>query len=209
MKQQTFRRVATFLGATALLGLLAVHGTAVSSAAEPAAGGELLPVSAFEGIADKAERSAALFTEAGKVLTHPRCVNCHPAGDSPLQRDGEPHEPWVQRGPTGFGVVGMRCETCHLEANFNPSTSPGAPHWHLAPKKMAWEGFTAAQICVQVKDPARNGGRDLKAIVKHMQEDALVAWAWTPGADREPPPGDQESFGQLIAAWAKTGAVCP
>lgn len=209
MKQHTFRPVAILLSATALLGLLAVHGTAVSNAAEPAAGGELLPVSAFDHLSDPAERSAALFTEAGKVLTHPRCINCHPAGDSPLQRDGEPHEPWAQRGPTGFGVVGMRCETCHGEENFDPSTSPGAPHWHLAPKRMAWEGKSLGQICAQIQDPERNGGRELDAIVQHMQEDALVAWAWNPGADRQPPPGDQERFGQLIAAWAETGAVCP
>ncbi len=37
----------------------------------------------FAAINDTAARSAALFTEAGKVLTHPRCVNCHPAGDRP------------------------------------------------------------------------------------------------------------------------------
>ena len=181
----------------------------LSNAAEPAAGGDLQPVTAFADIADQAERSAALFTEAGKVLTHPRCVNCHPAGDAPLQRDGEPHEPPVLRGATGFGVVGMRCETCHLEQNFDPGTVPGAPHWHLAPRQMAWQGLSAAEICEQVKDPARNGGRDLKAIVQHMQEDPLVGWAWQPGADREPPPGTQESFGALITAWAETGAVCP
>jgi hypothetical protein len=40
---------------------------------------------AFSAIADPAMRSRALFTEAPKVLTHPRCVNCHPATDRPLQ----------------------------------------------------------------------------------------------------------------------------
>ena len=35
----------------------------------------------FAAIADTTARSAALFAELGKVLTHPRCVNCHPAGD--------------------------------------------------------------------------------------------------------------------------------
>jgi hypothetical protein len=29
---------------------------------------------------DQASRSIALFREAGKVLQHPRCLNCHPAG---------------------------------------------------------------------------------------------------------------------------------
>src|SRR3954468_20441104 len=46
---------------------------------------DLQPPAAFAGIADPAARSSALFTEAAKVLTHPRCMNCHPAGDRPLQ----------------------------------------------------------------------------------------------------------------------------
>ncbi len=37
----------------------------------------------------------------------------------------------------------------------------------------------------QIQNPERNGGRALQAIVQHMREDALVAWAWTPG--RRPP----------------------
>jgi hypothetical protein len=41
----------------------------------------------FSSIAAPEQRSAALFTELGKVLTHPRCVNCHPAGDRPRQAD--------------------------------------------------------------------------------------------------------------------------
>src|ERR1051325_5524619 len=41
----------------------------------------------FASIADPEQRSAALFNELGKVLTHQRCVNCHPAGDRPHQGD--------------------------------------------------------------------------------------------------------------------------
>src|SRR2546428_6675992 len=56
----------------------------------------------FQGIGDRAARSAAAFTEAGKVLTHPRCVNCHPAGDRPLQHEsGQLHQPPVVRGADG------------------------------------------------------------------------------------------------------------
>src|ERR1700746_3490449 len=44
----------------------------------------------FASIADEATRSAALFTELGKVLTHPRCVNCHPAGDRTGRRRSWP-----------------------------------------------------------------------------------------------------------------------
>ena len=66
-----------------------------------------------------------------------------------------------------------------------------------------------AAVVDGLKDPERNGGRDLDAIVEHMAEDALVGWAWSPGVGRERVPGDQETFGELIAAWAESGAVCP
>ncbi len=172
--------------------------------------GDLQPVTSFATIADEAERSAALFAEAGKVLTHSRCVNCHPAGDSPHQGEaGSLHQPPVRRGYGGIGVVGMQCVTCHLDENFDPGRVPGDPHWRLAPREMAWEGLTLGQICAQIKDRERNGDRDLKAIVKHMREDSLVGWAWAPGADRQPAPGSQQAFGELIRAWVDSGAVCP
>ncbi len=115
----------------------------------------------------------------------------------------------MRRGRGGLGVPGMKCKTCHQRANFDPGRVPGAPAWHLAPRSMAWEGLTLGEICEQLKDPERNGGRTLDEIVEHMSEDALVGWGWSPGADREPVPGDQEVFGDLIAAWVKNGAACP
>jgi hypothetical protein len=45
----------------------------------------LRPPSAFSSISDPSERSRAIFAEVAKVLTHPRCLNCHPAGDRPTQ----------------------------------------------------------------------------------------------------------------------------
>lgn len=41
----------------------------------------------FSSISSSAERSQMIFDEIGKVLTHPRCMNCHPTGDHPLQGD--------------------------------------------------------------------------------------------------------------------------
>ena len=170
----------------------------------------LRPVTSFESIAGEAERSAAIFVEAGKVLLHPRCINCHPAGDAPLQgEESRLHEPPVRRGLGGTGVVGMRCRACHMRENFDPGRVPGAHQWVLAPRKMAWEGFTPKEVCEQLKDPQRNGGRSLEEILEHMREDELVGWGWAPGAGREPAPGSQEAFGELIAAWVATGAVCP
>lgn len=177
----------------------------------------LRPVSDFEGIADASERSVALFEEAGKVLLHPRCVNCHPASDSPTQGMAmRPHEPPVTRGEANFGAVGMTCNTCHNVANVDVAgqaddirSIPGHPLWHLAPIEMAWQGKSLGEICEQIKDPERNGGKDVAAIVEHMAEDSLVGWGWSPGAGREPAPGTQEEFGALFHAWADTGAVCP
>jgi hypothetical protein len=164
----------------------------------------------FAAIADTAARSAALFTEVGKVLTHPRCTNCHPAGDRPRQGDvSRLHQPPVERGPDGFGLAALRCPICHQAANFEPGRVPGDPIWHLAPREMAWEGKTLGEICAQIKDPARNGGRSLEALVEHIGTDHLVGWAWAPGSDRRPAPGTQKEAGALVDAWVKTGAVCP
>jgi hypothetical protein len=164
----------------------------------------------FSTIGDTATRSAALFTELGKVLTHPRCVNCHPAGDRPHQGElGRLHQPPVERGADGHGLAVMRCSICHQAANFDPGRVPGHPEWHLAPREMAWEGKTLGDICAQIKDRERNGGRSPEDLVHHIGTDTLVGWAWAPGFGRRPAPGTQKQAGALVEAWVKTGAACP
>ncbi len=181
-------------------------GLAVSSTPP----GDLADPASFAAIADPQQRSAAYFTELGKVLTNPRCVNCHPAGNRPRQGDeGRPHQPPVFRGADGFGLESMRCSTCHQGANFEPGRIPGHPAWHLAPASMAWEGKSLHEICVQIKDPARNGGRSLDDLIEHIGEDTLVGWAWAPGYGRTPAPGTQKKAGALVTAWAQSGAACP
>ncbi|CDN56038.1 Hypothetical protein RG1141_CH37100 [Neorhizobium galegae bv. officinalis bv. officinalis str. HAMBI 1141] len=177
----------------------------------------LKPAASFQSIANERERSAALFQEAGKVIQHPRCVNCHPATDRPLQGvNMHPHQPPVFRGDGGMGLPGMQCTTCHSAENTpvvgqadTIKSIPGNPAWHLAPIEMAWVGKSLAQICQQIKDPARNGGKTMDQIVEHMAHDELVGWGWKPGAGREPVPGTQAQFGELISAWVKSGAACP
>src|SRR2546427_7112174 len=164
----------------------------------------------FTSIADNAARSAAMFTELGKVLTNPRCVNCHPAGDRPRQGEqGRLHQPPVQRGADGHGLPAMRCSICHQQANFDPAGVPGHPEWHLAPREMAWEGKSLGEICAQIKDRERNGGRSLEELVLHNSIDTLVGWAWARGAGRRPRPGTQKQAGTLVEAWVEAGAVCP
>ncbi len=200
------------LGAAALIAAGAALLPAIGQTTEPprAAAGTLKAPTDFTGIADPRARSVALFEEAGKVLQHPRCVNCHPAGDRPLQTDrGRLHQPLVVRGPDGHGTPGMACATCHGPANFDPARVPGHPKWHLAPLAMAWQGKTLGEICIQIKDRARNGGMDMEALLHHMEADSLVGWGWAPGADRTPAPGTQKEFGLLMRAWAEAGAHCP
>lgn len=170
----------------------------------------LRPPSAFASIADPQARSVALFDEVGKVLTHPRCMNCHPAGENPTQGDMmRIHRPPVSRGDAGFGPAVMRCTTCHGQVNYDPARVPGHPTWHLAPLEMAWQGRSLGQMCAQIKDPNRNGGKTLAEMHTHMAEDSLVGWGWSPGTGRAPVPGTQAEFGALFKAWIDTGAHCP
>lgn len=190
-----------------LAALLAFGGIA---GAQQSSNNTLKPVSEFDKIADRQERAIALFTEAGKVINSPRCLNCHPAGDRPTQSNAlNPHQPWVVRGADGFGAAAMRCATCHQAANYDNARTPGHPKWHLAPASMAWQGRTLGQICEQIKDKSRNDNMDMAKLVHHMAEDTLVGWAWNPGAGRTPAPGTQKEFGALIKAWAEAGSFCP
>jgi hypothetical protein len=38
---------------------------------------------------------------------------------------------------------------------------------------------TQREICEQIKDPKRNGGKSLEEFVHHMAEDSLVGWGGT------------------------------
>lgn len=149
------------------------------------------------------------------VLSHPRCANCHvederPRWSGPHYGATRVHAFNVQRGADGFGNPGLRCATCHSETNaLAPHGPPGAPHWHLAPAEMVWFGKSSAEICAQVKDPERNGGRSLAEIALHVRDDSLVGWGWDPGPGREPAPGSAEETFAAIERWASYGAPCP
>jgi hypothetical protein len=161
----------------ALLYCVAVAGS-ISGSAQPS--NTLQLPSAFAAISDPAERSSAIFAEAAKVLTHPRCMNCHPATDRLLQgNDRHPHQPVATRQTP--------CVTCHTDRNFtlhecaSYRSIPRHLRWMAAPIEMAWEGKSIGEICRQIKDPERNGGRNLSLLHEHLAHDDLVAWGWQPG----------------------------
>jgi hypothetical protein len=197
----------------AIIALLAV----VSTGAAAQSAGTLAPPASFDHIAEPAARSAAIFLEASKVINHPRCLNCHPSGRVPTQGDKlVPHAPYINAAESGVGQPGLSCAGCHQSRNVTVGTQgstfrsiPGHAPWALAPASMAWQNRSVTEICKQLKDPARNGGKSLAQITEHMHKDALVGWAWHPGEGRTPAPGTQDQFGQLIIAWAALGAACP
>lgn len=150
-----------------------------------------------------------------QVLTHQRCINCHPSGDRPRQGDDSHlHNFNVQRGADGHGMVNAKCSSCHQSENNNFSGVPGAPHWHLAPKSMAWEGLNRVQIAQAMLDKSKNGGRSVEEIEKHLTEDPLVLWVFEPGVNnlgvpREKPPVLKEAYIQAVKQWVAEGAVIP
>ena len=75
-------RVQLFVAVLVLPGSVLAANAVLDSPAD-----RLASVESFSSISDTAARSAAIFTELGKVLTNPRCLNCHPAGDRPHQGD--------------------------------------------------------------------------------------------------------------------------
>ena len=78
-------------------------------------------------------------------------------------------------------------------------------------RRVKWRGKArrSVEICAQIKDRERNGGRSLEEIAHHIGTNSLVGWAWAPGFGRRPAPGTQQQAGALVDAWVKTGAVCP
>lgn len=163
----------------------------------------------------KRQESAQLYLRMHQVLSHPRCLNCHPKGDSPRQGAFERvHMPAISRGAQGRGPAALQCSACHQERNNSASGVPGAPNWHLAPLSMGWEGLSPGALCRALLDRKKNGNRSVEATVKHLTTDELVAWAWKPGTGpdgrpREPVPVPREEFVKLVHAWASLGAACP
>ena len=160
-----------------------------------------------------ATASRAAFLQVYRVLTSPRCQNCHPAGDAPLQGDdSHVHLQNVKRGVDGHGVTAMRCDTCHQTANVaGAHMPPGNPKWSLpSPKqKMVTVGRSAAELCKQIKDPKQNGGRSLAKLLDHIANDDLVGWGWNPGDGRSLPPLSREETVAQMKIWIASGAACP
>lgn len=162
---------------------------------------------------NRLEEGSEKFRQMATVLQHPRCMNCHPRTDFPRQGDDRHrHTMNVMRGPADRGAPGLHCSTCHQSVNQAASGVPGAPDWHLAPLRMAWDDLPAAELCRALLDPARGGMRP-EQFIPHFQT-GLVRWAWSPGAGprgemRDAPPIPYEQFIALTREWIDRGTPCP
>ena len=160
---------------------------------------------------DSAE-SVQAFLQVYKVLMSPRCMNCHPAGDQPLQGDDSRiHTMKAQRGKDGKGVYAAKCSNCHQPEN-TPGlhTPPGNPKWSLPPAnmKMVFQGRTARQLALQIMDYNKNGHKNKKQLLEHAR-DTLVKAAWNMGEGRTPPPLSYDAFLKVWDTWIQKGGYAP
>jgi hypothetical protein len=163
---------------------------------------------------DKDDAGArAAFLDVYKVLMHPRCMNCHPSGDAPLQGDdSHAHVQNVKRGEEGKGKYALKCTNCHQDTNLpGENMPPGNPTWHLPRKDLplVFQGKSPRELADQLKDPRRNGGKTLEQLLEHVTHDTLVLWGWEPGDGRTKPPLSHDGFAKRFREWVEKGAASP
>jgi mono/diheme cytochrome c family protein len=156
--------------------------------------------------------SVKAFMSVYKVLMSPRCMNCHPNGNVPLQGDDSHlHTMGVKRGIDGKGLYAMRCSNCHQPQNTaGLHAPPGNPKWALPPAKtpMVFQGRTPRQLALQLLDLKQNGGKTRQQLIAHAH-DELVMWAWRPGEGRTLPPLSHAEFAKQVKLWIDKGAYAP
>jgi hypothetical protein len=167
-------------------------------------------------VADSDDKTAAAkraFGDVYRVLESPRCMNCHPSGDRPLQ--GDDHHPHAQNISRKTVAAGVPCTTCHQARNSEAvgvvAGPPGAPNWALPPADMpmVFQGKTPSELCAQLKDPAQNHARSLAQLLEHATSDPIVLWGWQPGGNRTVPPLSHDAFVAAFTTWVAGDGACP
>lgn len=155
-----------------------------------------------------------------EVVSHPRCANCHVGADGvpmwsgPSYGKTRPHGMNIKGGETRIGAETIPCETCHAYRGSGGNDAPHMPPqvamgWALAPAEADWFGRTSQEICLQLRNPDLNGGRDYVELAQHLDHDLILHWAWTPGGGREPAPYSLQEHVNDVLAWGAAGQPCP
>ena len=156
--------------------------------------------------------SVKAFMQVYKVLMSPRCMNCHPSGNVPLQGDDSHlHTMSPKRGEDGKGLYAMKCTNCHQPENTSGlHTPPGNPKWQLPPAnmKMVFEGKTPHQLAIQIMDYTKNGHKNKEQLIEHAR-DTLVKAGWAMGGDRKAPPLSYAAFVKVWDTWINKGGYAP
>ena len=168
--------------------------------------------SKFGNINKDSIASVKAFMQVYKVLMSPRCMNCHPSGNIPLQGDDSHlHTMSPKRGEDGKGVYAMKCTNCHQPENTaGLHTPPGNPKWQLPPAnmKMVFEGKTPHELAIQIMDYTKNGHKNKEQLLEHAR-DTLVKAGWTMGGDRKAPPLSYTAFLNVWDTWINKGGFAP
>jgi len=150
----------------------------------------------------------AAFADIYAVATHPRCLNCHPDGDAPLQ--GDDSQPHIY-GITRFSPLdGVHCSLCHAPSAVGDGQAPLPPAdalWSMPPRAMAFENRSPAELCAQLKDPAANGRRGFGGLAHHIEKDHLLITSWHSG--RSTPPITHPELVERFEIWGAAGGPCP
>jgi len=172
------------------------------------------------GSVSKADGLAA-WSRIYEVTSHPRCSNCHtgasdrPMWSGPSYGKTRAHGMNIRAGESRMGVEYVPCATCHV-TNQNTSSTNETPHtapqvaapWRLAPIEADWFGKSSDEVCMQLRDPERNGDRTMEDLAAHLDHDLILHWAWDPGGDREPAPYNLKDHISDILTWGSAGFPC-
>ncbi len=192
---------------TGLTAFIVVHALAEEEEA---------PLAPLEAGSVSQEDGLANWAKIHEVFSHPRCANCHvddsgiPMWSGPSYGKTRPHGMFISGGETRIGIEFVQCGTCHGRENSpTPHGPPGNEVWLLAPAEMQWFDKSSQEICEQIKDPERNGGRTILEVAEHVSHDPLVHWGWDPGPGREAAPYSAAETTDSILKWQAAGAPCP
>ncbi|MDJ0637370.1 MAG: hypothetical protein QNJ20_00945 [Paracoccaceae bacterium] len=170
-----------------------------------------------EGSVTRAEALEA-WGRIYEVTSHPRCSNCHVGADNrpmwsgPTYGRTRKHGMNINAGESRIGAETVLCSTCHAYREGMNDTPHAAPQvamtWQLAPVEAEWFGKSSVEVCNQLRDPERNGDRDMLALASHLDHDLILHWAWNPGGGREPAPYSLQEHVNDILAWGVAGFPC-